>query len=117
MGRCCMLDLKISGTGRDCDAIVHEIAKRSAAATLSQLGMATEGMNVAELRGYVRAHAWPCVSAEVNDFDADDRFSNSQLNELAARALEQTVHVVTRAYLSAPVVVIPTPHIGRRAAA
>src|SRR3954451_18834110 len=112
-----MSDLKIIGTGRDCDAIVHEIAKRSAAATLSQLGMAVEQMSVAELRGYVRAHAWPCVSATVNDLDANDHMSSSQLNELAARALEQTVHLVTRSYLGAPVVAIPMPHIGRRAAA
>ena len=44
------------------------------------------------------------------------RVAKSQANDLAASVLEQTVHLVTRVYLSTPIVAMPAPHIGRRAA-
>jgi hypothetical protein len=112
-----MLGFQKNYSGGEYDAIVHEIADRSAVATLSQLSTIVEQMNIAQLRGYVRAHAWPLVWAEVQDVAAGRRLTKAQLNELAGRALEQSVHSVTRAYLAAPVVAMPTPHIGRRAAA
>jgi hypothetical protein len=103
-------------SGDEYDAIVHEIAERSAVATLSQLTTIAEQMNVAQLRGYVRAHAWPLVWTEIRGVAAG-RLTKIQMNDLAGRALEQTVHAVTRAYLSAPVVAMPMPHIGHRTAA
>jgi hypothetical protein len=112
-----MLGFRKTCSGAECEAIIHEIAERSAVATLSQLSTIAERMNAAQLRGYVRAHAWPEVWGKLQDAAADGRLTNTQVNELAGRALEQTVQAVARAYLVAPVVALPTPHIGRRAAA
>ena len=105
-----------NNTGTDCNAIVREIAEHCSTAILSQLSTAAEEMNVAQLRGYVRAHAWPQVWAEAQSAEASGHPTKSNANDLAARVLEQTVHLVTRAYLSSPVVAMPVPHMGLRAA-
>jgi hypothetical protein len=111
-----MLGFKRNNTGTDGDAIVREIAERCAAATLSQLSTATAQMSVAQLRGYVRAHAWPQVWAEVQGAVTSGRLNKAQARDLAGRTLEQTVHLVASVCLTAPVVAMPVPHIGRRAA-
>jgi len=105
-----------NNTGTDCNAIVREIAEHCSTAILSQLSTAAEEMSVAQLRGYVRAHAWPQVWAEAQRAETSGQLVKSNANDLAARVLEQTVHLVTRVYLSSPVVAMPAPHIGRRAA-
>lgn len=112
-----MLGFKKNNTGAAGDAIVREIAERCAAATLSQLSSAAERMSVAQLRGYVRAHAWSQVWGETQGALINGRLKQTQANDLAARVLEQTVHLVTGAYLTAPIIAMPAPHIGRRAAA
>ena len=112
-----MLGFKRNNSGCDLDGLVRGIAERSASATLSQLSGAANRMNAAQLRGYARAHAWPQIWAETQDAESNYGLTKSQANELAAKALEQAVHIVTMAYLSAPVVAMPAPHIGRRAAA
>jgi hypothetical protein len=111
-----LLGFKKNHFGIDCDAIVREIAERCSTAILSQLSTAAEEMSVAQLRGYVRAHAWPQVWAEAQRAEASGQLTKSDANDLAARVLEQTVHLVTRMYLGPPVVAMPAPHIGRRAA-
>jgi hypothetical protein len=111
-----MLSFRNNNSGADSDAIVREIVERCASATLSRLSTAAERMNVAQLRGYVRAYAWPQVWDEVQSVEALGRLTQCQTIDLAARVLEQTVHLVTCAYLTAPVVAMPAPHIGRRAA-
>jgi hypothetical protein len=111
-----MLGFGSNNSGADCDAIVREIAERCASATLSQLSIAAERMSVAQLRGYVRAHAWPQVWDEAQSAEASGGVAKSLARDLAARVLEQTVHLVTRAYLTPPVIAMPAPHIGRRAA-
>jgi hypothetical protein len=112
-----MLGFKRNISGADFDGLVREMAERCASATLSQLGGAAIRMNAAQLRGYVRAHAWPQIWAETQEAESKSRLTMAQANELAAKTLEQTVHLVTVSYLSAPVVAMPAPHIGRRAAA
>ena len=112
-----MLSYKKNLTGTDGDAIVRDIAEKCAAATLSQLSTAAREMSVAQLRGYVRAHAWPQVWGEAQAVAANCRLTTSQANDVASRVLERTVQLVTGAYLAAPVVAMPAPHIGRRAAA
>jgi hypothetical protein len=112
-----MLGFKKLNTGTDCDAIVREIAERCASTTLSELRGAAERMSVAQFRGYVRAHAWPQVMAEVRGAEASGRVKGSQANNFAASALEQTVHLVIGASTTAPIIAMPAPHIGRRAAA
>ena len=111
-----MLGFSNNNSGVDCDAIVREIAERCASATLSKLSAAAERMSAAQLRGYVRAHAWPQVWDEMQNTKALGRVTQCQTVDLAARVLEQTVHLVTCAYLTAPVVAMPAPHIGRWAA-
>jgi hypothetical protein len=112
-----MLSYKKNLTVTDGDAIVRDIAERCATATLSQLSAAAREMNIAQLRGYARAHAWPQVWGEAQAAAANGRLTIGQANGLAGRVLERTVQLVIGAYLAAPVVATPAPHIGRRAAA
>jgi hypothetical protein len=111
-----MLGFKRNNSGADSDAYSRQIAERCASAMLSQLSTAAEQMSVSQLRGYVRAHAWKPVWAETKDAEAGGRLTKSQANEVAARALELTVLIVTQACLSTPIIAMPAPHIGRRAA-
>src|SRR5262245_39427705 len=99
------------------DLVVREVAEKGATSTLSQLSPAAARMSSAELLGYARAHAWPLISSEIHQFATSSGLSEDQTNELLGRALEQTAHLVRQAYLAAPTVAIPTPHIGSRAAA
>ena len=99
------------------DSVVREIAERSAAAKMLQLGLNAADMSVAELRGYVRAHAWSAISTEVRRFAPKQQLAKMEIDDLTSRALEQTVHFVTSAYVAAPVISMPTPHIGVRVAA
>jgi hypothetical protein len=112
-----MLGLRRNNSGAESAALLREIAERCASATLSQLRADVDQMSTAQLRGYVRAHAWPLVWDEAQQATATGRRSISQTNDLAARALEQTVHLVTANFHGSPIVAIPVPHIGRRAAA
>jgi hypothetical protein len=112
-----MMGSRKSRIGRSRDAIVREIAERAAVVTLSQLTDAAERMSPPELRGYVRALAWPSVCAEIQEYVRNGQISKHLVNDMAASALEQTVYIVTGAFASAPVVSIPTPHISPRAAA
>jgi hypothetical protein len=111
-----MMGFKKNNTGSDCDAIVREIAERCSIAILSQLSTAAEQMSVAQLRGYVRAHAWPQACAEAQVAVANGIVAKSNASELPPRVLEQTVHLVMRVYLSSPIITTPAPHITRRAA-
>ena len=111
-----MFAFKKNNTGAGCDPIAREIAERCASVTLSKLTPAAEQMSLSQLRGYIRAHAWPQVCQEAETAAASYRLTKSVTNELAGTALEQTVHLAMAAYQSAPVVAMPAPHIGRRAA-
>jgi len=112
-----MLGFKRNNSGADRDAIAREIAERCASSTLSQVSHVADDMSVSQLRGYARAIAWPQVWAEAQQAEADGRLPKSQTHELADRALEQAVHLVTSAYRTVPIIAMPAPHIGRRAAA
>ena len=97
------------------DFLAREVAERSAAATLRRLSADADRMSAAELRGYVRAHALPCVR---NDIALVDReLPRTQMDGLIAMALEQTTHLVVRQLKAHPVVTMPTPHIRLRLAA
>jgi hypothetical protein len=98
------------------DSLVREIAERCANGVLAQLSNEARQMNAAQLRGYVRARAWPRVSAEVQDAAAMGRVHPSEINEFAARVLEQAAHLASAANAMSPVIAMPMPHIGRRAA-
>jgi hypothetical protein len=111
-----MLGFKRNNSGADGDAHSRQIAERCASATLSQLSTAAEQMSIAQLRGYARAHAWEQIRSETQNAEARGQLTKSQANEIAARALELTVHLVTQAHFSAPIIAMPAPHIGRRAA-
>lgn len=111
-----MLGFKINNSGRDIDRLVRVIAERCASVTLFQLSSVVEQMNDSQLRGYVRAHALPQVWAEAHGTELFCRLTQSQANDVASRAVEQTVHLVTRTFSSAPTIAMPAPHIGRRAA-
>jgi hypothetical protein len=111
-----MLSYKKSLTDVDRDSIVRDLAEQCATATLSELSSATPEMNIPQLRGYVRAHAWPRVWEETQSATTRLHLPTHQANDLAGRVLERTVQLVTASYLAAPIVAMPAPHIGRRAA-
>jgi hypothetical protein len=111
-----MLRFDKDNSGTERDAVSREIAERCANAILAQLSHEAQMMNAAQLRGYVRARAWSQVWAKVKDAAAAGRVRRSDVNDLAARVLEQTVHITVAANSAAPVVAMPTPHIARRAA-
>ena len=112
-----MLSFNRNITSNSCDAFVREVAEQCAAATLSRLSTDAARMTPPELRGYARSHAVPCICAEVGRMVSEGLLAEGQRNDLTARALEQTVHLVTRAYLLAPIISLPVPHIGLRTAA
>jgi hypothetical protein len=110
-----MFNFHSSATNQKRDALIRDIAERSAAEILSQLSATLQGLSEAELRGYVRSRAWPLVCDDLQRLVTDEAAPGSR-QELAGRVLEQTVHIVTRACAVAPVISVPLPHIGRRAA-
>ena len=111
-----MLGFKRNNSGADDDAYSRQIAECCALATLSKLSTVADQMNAAQLRGYVRAHAWEQIWAKTQEARAKGHLTKSQANEVASKALEHTVHLVMQACSSAPVIAMPAPHIGRRAA-
>lgn len=111
-----MLGFRINNSGKEIDRLVRVIAERCASVTLFHLSSLVEQMNDSQLRGYVRAHALPQVWAEARGTELFCRLTQSQANDVEARALEQTVYLVTRTFSSATTIAMPEPHIGRRAA-
>ena len=102
--------------GSDGDAIVREISERCTTATIAKLGEAARQMNTAQLRGYIRAHAWSLVWSEAQDAAIRHRIRQNETHEIVSRALEQVIYNITSSFTSAPTVAMPAPHIGRRAA-
>jgi hypothetical protein len=94
----------------------REIAERSADNTLPHLGSAADNMSPAELRGYVRAFALPCVREEALHLVSSE-WPRKAFDELVAAALEQTTHIVITRLKTNPVVAVPVPHIRLRIAA
>jgi hypothetical protein len=94
----------------------REIAERSADNTLLHLGSAAENMSPAELRGYVRAFALPCVREEALHLVSRE-WPRKAFDELVAAALEQTTHIVITRLKTFTVAPVPAPHIRLRLAA
>jgi hypothetical protein len=105
-----MLTLFTGNQVRDRDALISEIAKDVARLLSGQLNANAAKMNVAELRGYVRARAASAVADHCRQWVRDDA-------ELTAAVLDQTVHLVIRDLFVRPVVSVPSPHIRLRNAA
>jgi hypothetical protein len=110
-----MFNFHSGASNQKCDTLVRKVAERTAAEILSQLGTTLAGLSEAELRGYVRARAWPLVCDDLQQIVTGDPTLGSR-QDLAGRVLEQTVHIVVRACTVSPIVSVPMPHIGRRAA-
>ena len=111
-----MLGFRKNIPGCDYDSVTREIAERCANAVLARLSNEAQQMNAAQLRGYVRACVWSRVLTEVQDAEVKGRVRPSEVNDLATRVLEQAVHIAVAANTAAPVIAMPMPHIGRRAA-
>lgn len=111
-----MFNAQKNFAGASGDALVREIADRCTSATMARLGDAARQMNSAQLRGYIRAHAWSLVWAEVHDAIVSRQVQQTQSQEIASRALEQVVYNLTAAFMGAPTIAMPAPHIARRAA-
>jgi hypothetical protein len=97
-------------------AFVADIAARCARAVAQQVTPNAMFMDVAELRGYLRARALPIVLACISQH-APDRARSEPPPALVAAALERTIQLVVRDFRSLPIVAIPAPHVPRRAAA
>ncbi|HEX3601460.1 MAG TPA: hypothetical protein VHU84_15010 [Lacipirellulaceae bacterium] len=94
----------------------REIAERSAMHTMALLTTIADNMSPNELRGYIRAHALPCVLEEAWQLVSRE-WPTAAFNELVATATEQATHLVLRQMQSLPTVNVPTPHVRLRIAA
>jgi hypothetical protein len=105
---------------RDADrtsALARELAQRAAAVTRSRLHLAGDTLNGDELRGYVRARAIGPVRLLAQQLAAEYRLAPQAADELAARTLERTVHLVVRGISSQPILSIPAAVLPLRTAA
>jgi hypothetical protein len=98
------------------DALVRELAERSVAPTRRRLGAYSDKLGGAELRGYVRARAASTIQSLVRKLIDEGRLQPGTADQVAARALERTVHLVVRDTLNRPIVSPPLPISARRAA-
>jgi hypothetical protein len=98
------------------DALVREIAHRSAIVTRSRLHLDADQLSVDELRGYVRARAIAPVRWLTHELATEHEISADQTAKLAGRALERTVHAVLRE-ISRPIVATSPAYLPLRAAA
>jgi hypothetical protein len=104
---------------RNCDsmdALVREVAQRSAGVTRSRLHLDADQLTADELRGYVRARAIGPVRQLMHELAAAHKIPADQENQLVGRALERTVHLVVRE-MCRPIVATPPVHLPLRAAA
>jgi hypothetical protein len=111
-----MFNLRKQRTSLPRDTFAREIAERSVAATLRQLGPIAGKLATAELRGYVRAHALPFVRDEATQLVSRE-WPADAFAELVAIALEQATHLVVQQFNLHPVVTMPAPHVRLRIAA
>ena len=98
------------------EMLAREVAERSVANTLQQIGDSAVNMSQAELRGYVRAHALPFVHDEAAQLVSLEWPRNAFI-ELAALALDQATHLIATQLKSHPIASVPVPHVRLRIAA
>lgn len=98
------------------ESLAREIAERSVAPVLRQLGTVAKNMPWAELRGYVRAHAISQVQNEARQLVGND-WPQAAFNDLVATALELATHSLLQQLKGNLTVAVPTPHIRLRHAA
>jgi hypothetical protein len=98
------------------DSFARDVAERSVAAILHELGPAACDMSPPELRGYVRAHALPIVREEATQLVSSE-WPRKPFDDLVALAMEYATHLVAEQVRSHPVVSIPAPHVRLHAAA
>jgi hypothetical protein len=111
-----MLRLRKQRTPYPRDTFAREIAERSVAATLEQLGPVVDQMGAAELRGYVRAQALPFVRDEATQLVSRE-WPADAFADLVAAALDQATHLVVQQLRLHPVTTMPAPHVRLRLAA
>ena len=98
------------------DLLAREVAERSVADTLQQIGSSAVNMSPAELRGYVRAYALPFVRNEAAQLVSFE-WPRRAFNQLAAVALDQATHLVVAQLKQQPISAVPSPHVRLRIAA
>ena len=99
------------------DAVVREIAQRSAVPVLRRLRANTAAMSIAELRGYVAARALAPIRIQAQQVVAERRLPPHTLDEFVERSLERTIHAIVRERVVQPISALPTAHVPLRAAA
>jgi hypothetical protein len=98
------------------ELLAREVAERSVANTLQQIGASAVNMSQAELRGYVRAYALPFVHYEATQLVSLE-WPRKAFHELAASALDQATHLVATQLKLHPIATVPVPHVRSRLAA
>jgi hypothetical protein len=96
--------------------LAREVAERSVADTLLQIGSSPVNMSPAELRGYVRAYALPYVRYEAAQLVSLE-WPRKAFDELAAIALDRATHLIVTQLKLQPVAAVPVPHVRLRIAA
>jgi hypothetical protein len=79
-------------------ALIRTVAERSAAELIERID-ARPPMDVAELRGYVRARAGVCVRRQVQHAMGRNDAHESLSTESLSAAIERVVHLVVREQL------------------
>jgi hypothetical protein len=98
------------------DAFFNQLAKEVALGTRLHLPPPAAGMNVAELRGYLRARLRSHAQEKVRQSVAQVHLPPQKVSELTAAVLERAIHLVIRDLFVNPIISIPTPHVSARAA-
>ena len=98
------------------DVLVCELSERCVAPTRRRLRADSDRLGASELRGYVRAKAASTIRSLVRDLIKEGCLQPMFADEVAARALERTVHRIVRDTMNRRIVSAPMPVIARRAA-
>ena len=94
------------------DQLIRDLADRSVADVQRRLRSDLHGMNVAELRGYVRARAFRPVRRLAEQIAAERGWASDLASDLLNRTLERSVQLVMRRLTAQPLVLVPVQRAG-----
>jgi hypothetical protein len=99
------------------DQLIRDVADRSLGGARRRIQSDVSSMSVAELRGYIAARALRPVRERTVEAVKERRMQGPAIDQIAARALERTVHLLVRQLMVQPAVIPPSAATPRRRAA
>jgi hypothetical protein len=92
--------------------LVREVSRLCVDELSRQVATRAALMPLAELRGYIRAHARGTLRAYSVASLGNNGPDSTRVDELIDAALSRTVHLVTSACQLPPIIAISPPHVG-----